>query len=180
MLAPVGVDETRWRVSRRISGEQHVHLFSQEEVAVDALKLLKQDHEKVKKLLKELEDTTERAVKTRQKLVEELKRDIKPHEAMEEQIFYPALRQKLKDDDIVLEGYEEHHAVDVLMDELEAVPFEDETWGAKMKVIQENIEHHIEEEEGEMFKDARKVFDKEQLEELGERMEQHKSASAML
>ena len=145
---------------------------------MDALKLLKQDHKKVKKLLKELEETTERAVKTREKLTEELKREIKPHEAMEEEVFYPALRRKLKDDDIVLEGYEEHHAVDVLMDELESVPFDDETWGPKMKVIQENIEHHIEEEEGEMFKNARKVFDSEQLEDLGERMEEHRSAAA--
>lgn len=145
---------------------------------MDAIKLLKQDHEKFKKLLKQLEETTERALKTREKLVDELKREIKPHEAMEEEVFYPVLREKLKDDDIVLEGYEEHHAVDVLMDELESVPFDDETWGPKMKVIQENIEHHIEEEEGEMFSNARKVLDKDELEELGERMDQHRSASA--
>ena len=145
---------------------------------MDALKLLKEDHQKFKKLLKELEETTERAVKTREKLTDELKREIKPHEAMEEEIFYPALRQKLKDDDIVLEGYEEHHAVDVLLEELEGVPLDDETWGPKMKVIQENIEHHIEEEEGEMFKQARRVFDADALEELGTRMEEHRSASA--
>ena len=145
---------------------------------MDAIKLLKEDHEKFKKLLKELEETTERAVKTREKLSEELKRELKPHEAMEEEVFYPVLREKLKDDDIVLEGYEEHHAVDVLLEELEGVPYDDETWGPKMKVIQENIEHHIEEEEGDMFKQARKVLDKGALEELGTRMEEHRSAAA--
>ena len=146
---------------------------------MDAIKLMKDDHEKVKKLLKELEDTTERALKTREKLFLELKEALKPHEAMEEEIFYPTLRQKLKDDDIVLEGYEEHHAVDVLLEELEAVPFGDETWGPKMKVIQENIEHHIEEEEGPMFKQARQSLDKAALEELGSRMEERKNAFAM-
>ena len=56
------------------------------------------------------------------------------------------------------------------MSELSALPFDHETWGAKAKVMQENIEHHIEEEEGEMFKKARQVFDEAELEELGERM----------
>ena len=70
----------------------------------------------------------------------------------------------------MLEGYEEHHVVDMLMGELESLDVTDETWGAKAKVMKENIEHHIEEEEGEMFKKARQVFDREELEELGERM----------
>jgi hemerythrin-like domain-containing protein len=71
----------------------------------------------------------------------------------------------------VLEGFEEHHVVDLLMSELEALPVEDETWGAKALVMKENIEHHIEEEEGEMFKTARSVFDRAELDDLGRRME---------
>ena len=145
---------------------------------MDAIKLLKEDHRKFKKLLGELEDTTERGVKTREKLLEQLKAELKPHEAAEEEIFYPALIERLKDDDIVLEGYEEHHAADVLLDELEDVPFDDERWGPKMKVIKENIEHHIEEEEGPMFKQARKALKPDELEELGARMEERMKAGA--
>ncbi|HJR19332.1 MAG TPA: hemerythrin domain-containing protein [Actinomycetota bacterium] len=145
---------------------------------MDAIKLIKEDHEKFRKILKELEDTTERAVKTRERLFADLRRLLEPHEAMEEEIFYPALREKLKDDEIVLEGYEEHHAADVLLEELEAVAFDDESWGPKMKVIQENIEHHMEEEEGPMFSQARKVLGESELEELGLQMEERKSASA--
>ena len=74
----------------------------------------------------------------------------------------------------MLEGYEEHHVVDLLMGELEQLDVADESWGAKATVMKENIEHHIEEEEGEMFKTARSVFDKAELEDLGARMEQRK------
>jgi hypothetical protein len=146
---------------------------------VDAIKLLKEDHKKVKKILEELESTTERGVKTREKLSEQLKQELQVHERIEEEIFYPALQERLKDDDIVLEGYEEHHAVDVLMDELEGVPFDDERWGPKMTVIKENIEHHIEEEEGPMFKQARHALKPDELEDLGARMEERKSALAV-
>ena len=77
----------------------------------------------------------------------------------------------------MLEGYEEHHVVDMVMAELERLPFDDETWGAKAKVMKENIEHHMEEEEGEMFKQARSVFDRAELEALGERMAARKAAA---
>ena len=70
----------------------------------------------------------------------------------------------------MLEGYEEHHVVDLLMSELESLDVSDETWGAKAIVMKENIEHHIEEEEGEMFAKARQVFDRAELIDLGERM----------
>ena len=69
-----------------------------------------------------------------------------------------------------MEAYEEHHVVDQVMAELEQTSVEDEVWGAKFTVMKENIEHHIEEEEGEMFPQARQVFDKEELRALGEQM----------
>ena len=146
---------------------------------MDAIQLLKADHDKVKKLLTELESTTERAIKTRTELFDTIKTELTVHETIEEEIFYPALKEHPKAKDIVLEGYEEHHVVDTLMGELEALPVDDETWGAKAKVMQENIEHHIEEEEGEMFAKARQVFDRAELVELGERMAERK-ATAML
>ena len=128
---------------------------------MDAIALLKADHDKVKKLLSELESTTERGVKTRTELFATIKGELTVHEIIEEEIFYPALKEHPKAKDIVLEGYEEHHVVDLLMGELEALAVDDETWGAKAKVMKENIEHHIEEEEGEMFKKARQVFDRD-------------------
>ena len=137
---------------------------------MNALTLLKADHDKVKKMLADGEDTTERAEKTRTELFERLKEEMLIHERIEEEIFYPALKSHPKARDIVLEGYEEHHVVDEIMGELEATDVTDETWGAKFKVMKENIEHHIEEEEGEMFKKARQVFDADELEALGARM----------
>ena len=137
---------------------------------MDAISLLKADHDKVKKMLAEGEATTERAEKTRTELFSTLKAELMVHEQIEEEIFYPALKSHPKAQDIVLEAYEEHHVVDEVMGELEATDVTDETWAAKFKVMKENIEHHIEEEEGEMFKQARSVFDTAELESLGARM----------
>jgi len=137
---------------------------------VDAIALLKADHEKVKKLLSELETTTERGVKTRTELFATIKGELTVHEIIEEEIFYPELKSHPKARDIVLEGFEEHHVVDVLMNELERMDVTDERWGAKAIVMKENIEHHIEEEEGEMFAKAHQVFDRAELLDLGERM----------
>jgi hemerythrin-like domain-containing protein len=137
---------------------------------MDAISMLKKDHDKVKDLLEELERTTERGVKTRSELFATIKGELTVHEIIEEEIFYPALKSHPRAEDIVLEGYEEHHVVDLLMGELENLDVADETWGAKAKVMKENVEHHIEEEEGDMFKQARRVFDRQELEDLGEQM----------
>jgi hypothetical protein len=142
---------------------------------MDALTLLKNDHDKVRKLLTELESTTERGVKTREELFGKVKEELTVHEIIEEEIFYPTLKQHPKAKEIVLEAYEEHDVVDRLMGELSELPFDDETWGPKFKVMKENIEHHVEEEEGEMFRDARAVFDRAELEQLGETMAQRKA-----
>jgi hemerythrin-like domain-containing protein len=141
---------------------------------MDAISLLEDDHKKVKKLLDEGDSTTERGVKTRRELFERFKKEMEVHEAIEEEIFYPALKDHPKAREIVLEGYEEHHVVDNIIGELEGVAFDDERWGAKFSVMKENIEHHIEEEEGDMFKKARDVFDKDDLDKLGTRMEERK------
>jgi hypothetical protein len=144
---------------------------------MDAIALLEADHEKVKRLLTELESTTERGIKARTELFATIKGELTLHEIVEEEIFYPELKAHPKAEDIVLEGYEEHHVVDVLMGELEALDVSDETWGPKALVMKENIEHHIEEEEGEMFSKARDVFDRGELEDLGRRMEARKTSA---
>jgi Hemerythrin HHE cation binding domain len=121
-------------------------------------------------MLQELESTTERGVKTRQELFAKVKQELRVHEAIVEEIFYPALKDHPKTKEIALEAYEEHHVVDMVMAEIEGVAFDDETWGAKFTVMKENLEHHIEEEEGEMFNQAKQVFDAAELDQLGERM----------
>ena len=137
---------------------------------MDAITLLTADHDKVKKMLADGEATTERAEKTRTELFAKLKEEMMVHESIEEEIFYPALKAHPKAKEIVLEGYEEHHVVDEIMGELETTDVTDESWAAKFKVMKENIEHHIEEEEGDMFKQARSIFDADELEQLGARM----------
>jgi hemerythrin-like domain-containing protein len=144
---------------------------------MNAITLLEEDHAKVKTLLSELESTTERGVKTRAELFATIKGELTLHETVEEEIFYPALKAHPKAKDIVLEGYEEHHVVDLLMSELEGMDVSDERWGAKAIVMKENIEHHIEEEEGEMFKTARQVFDQQELADLGEQMLERKRSA---
>jgi hemerythrin-like domain-containing protein len=142
---------------------------------MDALALLKKDHEAIKKLLKDLEGTTERAVKTREDGFGRLKFTLTVHEQMEEAILYPALKQHAETKDIVLEAYEEHDVVDKVLSDLEATPLDDESWHAKLKVMSENLHHHIEEEEQEMFDTARQVFDRDVLEQLGEQMQEIKT-----
>jgi hemerythrin-like domain-containing protein len=137
---------------------------------MNAISLLEEDHRKMKKLLSELESTTERGVKTREELFATVKEELTVHETIEEEIFYPALKEHPKTKEITLEAYEEHHVVDMVMAEIEGVPYDDERWGAKFKVMKENIEHHIEEEENEMFKLARDAFETQELRDLGERM----------
>ena len=141
---------------------------------MDAITLLKTDHEKVSGIFEKLEETTERAEKTREELFLKLKQELDLHAHIEETIFYPVLKKAEETREITMEGIQEHHVVKTLLRELSAMGVTSETWTAKLKVLKENVEHHVEEEEGEMFKSARKVLSQEQLEELGALMEQEK------
>ena len=142
---------------------------------MNAFTLLKNDHKNVAGILQKLEDTSERAVKTREELFTQLKKELDVHTEIEEKIFYPVLEKAEETRDIALEAFEEHRLVKQLLSELEAGAKDDEEWTAKFTVLKENVEHHVEEEEGEMFKNARKVLSEEQAEELGARMEQAKT-----
>jgi iron-sulfur cluster repair protein YtfE (RIC family) len=152
---------------------------------MDVFTLLKNDHEKVSGIFSKLEETTERAEKTREELFTQLKQELDVHAHIEETIFYPVLKQEAETRDITLEGFEEHHVIKTLLKELEGMGVGSEQWTAKLKVLKENVEHHVEEEETDMFKGARDVLSREQIEDLGARMEaekrrqqQQKSASA--
>ncbi|MEA2678103.1 MAG: hypothetical protein QOJ81_2244 [Chloroflexota bacterium] len=137
---------------------------------MDVLTLLREDHDRVKRLLEEGDKTTERGEKTRTELFARLKAMLTAHEAMEEEILYPALKAHPKAKELTLEAYEEHHVVDMVLEELEKTPVDDEQWGAKFTVAKENIEHHIEEEEGEMFRNIREIFSTDEREAMAAKM----------
>ena len=136
----------------------------------DALELLEREHRRFEDLLRQGEESTERARKTRGELLKTIVAELNAHELMEEKVLYPALQSHPEAKDVVLEGYEEHHVADLIVAELKEVATDDEQWGAKFKVLKENIEHHIQEEEGEMFRLARGIFSRDELQELGDRM----------
>jgi hemerythrin-like domain-containing protein len=143
----------------------------------DPVVLLETDHRRFEDLLKRGEETTERAVKGRTQLLKTLTSALNVHEMIEEKVLYPALEPHAQARDIVLEGYQEHHVADVLVNELHTLAKDDEKWGAKFKVLKESIEHHIEEEERIMFPTARAVLSRDELRDLGARMKALKAES---
>jgi hypothetical protein len=161
--------------ARHLAPNQHLNK-TWETVSMNVFSLLKADHKKVAGILEKLEPTTERGVKTRNELFTTLKMELDAHAYIEETYFYPVLEKAHETHDIALEAAEEHAIVKKLLAELDRLPKDDETWGAKFKVLKENVEHHVEEEEGEMFKKARKVLSDDELESLGGRMERAKES----
>lgn len=139
---------------------------------MNALELLKEDHDVLRKYF---ELVLGDGHHDKRELMSRIAKHFREHEAVEERIFYPALKEHPRAKDIVLEGYQEHHVIDVLLEELERMPPSDERWRAKLKVLHENVEHHIEEEEGDMFRQARKALEADELEALGARMEDMKA-----
>src|SRR5215212_11213492 len=141
---------------------------------MNAFQLLKEDHQKVSGIFQQLEPTTERAEKTRTELFAKLNEELTIHTKIEEAIFYPSIKRAAETREIVLEGFEEHHVVKMLLKELESLPVDTEQWTAKLKVLQENVEHHVEEEEQEMFQKARQVLSEEDINRLGAQLEEMK------
>lgn len=144
---------------------------------MDAIQLLKNDHQAVKKLLTELAKTTSRAVKRRTTLLREIHLNLHAHTTIEEEIFYPAYKDAGDKDQakMYFEALEEHRAAEdlVLPDLLQTDP-SSEQFSGRAKVLKELIEHHVKEEEQDMFKQAKSLLDKATLQELGEQMAQRK------
>jgi len=143
----------------------------------DAIGLLKKDHEKVRGLLSQLERAAERNPAKAEQLLMQVEREVKIHSQIEEEIFYPAFRdaaQKHDDRELYFEAKEEHHVVDMVMPEVRKTDSEAEEFAAKTKVLKELIEHHAGEEEKSMFPKARKLFDRAELRDLGERLKERK------
>jgi hemerythrin superfamily protein len=137
-----------------------------------ATDLLKKQHKTVKGLFKQVEKTEDG--RRRRELMDEIASELKIHTKIEEEIFYPAVREigSSKVEELVDESFEEHHVVDLVLAELPKVDPEDERFHAKMTVLSELVEHHADEEEDEMFPIAEKKLGKERLQELGEQMQQ--------
>lgn len=141
---------------------------------MNAIQMLKDDHRRVKALFREFEGAGERAYQKKQRLAEETMRELEVHTKLEEEIFYPAAKAKggeLKD--TVDEGLEEHHVVKVLIDELRGMDPQAEQYDPKFKVLTENVEHHIEEEEQELLPEAAKKLG-DAVETLGAQMAQRR------
>lgn len=117
--------------------------------AQDVLQLLRDDHEKVKSLFQDFEEAEDS--KTKQRICDETLTELKVHAQVEEEIFYPAVRSELDEDDLMDEAIEEHHVAKMLIGELEDMSADNDQFDAKFTVLGEVIDHHVQEEEGEMF-----------------------------
>src|SRR6478735_3624033 len=146
---------------------------------MNAIELLKNDHVKVRGLLKQLTDTTKRAEKTRTELLATIAKEIEVHTKIEEEIFYPAFKDAAGegDDEVMyFEALEEHHAAgDLVLPDLLATDVTSDKFSGRAKVLKEMIEHHAGEEEKEMFPKARELLGNETLRELGAQMEARKA-----
>lgn len=146
---------------------------------MDAISLLTEDHKKVRKLLKQLDETSDRSSKTRTELREKITHELKVHTQIEQEIFYPAFKQACSDaegDKIYFDSLEEHKAVDdVLLPDLQQADAGSAEFAGRAKALKEAIDHHADEEEKVMFHKAKKVCSKEQLAQLGEKLEAKKS-----
>jgi len=140
----------------------------------DAIALLKQEHATVKKLFAQEEKANG---EKKAGIFDEIKAALEVHATIEEEIFYPAVKKARSENvkDEVREGYEEHKQIKSLLAQIATITPADETWDAKMKVLKEDVEHHVSEEEGEMFPDAKKFLHEAGLVELGTKMEARKA-----
>jgi len=139
---------------------------------MDAFELLKADHKKVNELFDQLEAATGKA---KLNVFNQIKSELELHTHIEETIFYPALEKPEETHDLTLEAYEEHKTVKTLLAKLSGARTADDEWQAQAKVLRENVEHHVDEEENELFDKADDVLSDEEIEALGQRMEAEKA-----
>jgi hypothetical protein len=135
--------------------------------------LLKQDHEKVRYLFDRLEKSRKETANL-EKLFAELEEELQVHMDGEERFFYSTLEQHEEARSKVLEGYEEHMVAKTMLGTFKSLAVDDERWPAKLKVLHEMIEHHLKEEETEVFKVARKVLERNQTLEMAVQFMRHK------
>ncbi len=128
--------------------------------------VLKQEHAEVKKLLKKAEDTTSKSAKTRQTVFAEIYKQLMVHAKAEDAVLYTRLKEKKETKDLTLEAKEEHLVAEFVMKCMKSLDATDETWKGKIMVLRENVEHHIREEEQELFPKAKKLFSTKEAQQL--------------
>ncbi|MEQ1922884.1 MAG: hemerythrin domain-containing protein [Pyrinomonadaceae bacterium] len=140
---------------------------------MNAIKLLKADHKVVADLFKQVEATKE---SEHPAIFKKIKAELDVHAHIEEVIFYPKLKADGNKEivDIVLEGIEEHHQIKMFLREIESLADGSEKFEPKLKVLIEDVEHHVKEEEEEMFPLVEDQFDSDVLDQLGAEMEEEK------
>lgn len=140
-------------------------------MSTDAIVLLKEDHQEVKKLFREFERAGENAHARKSRLVAKMIELLTVHTYIENEIMYPEVRKLVPElEDDILESYEEHHVADVLCMELFVMSPDSDRFDAKATVLIENVEHHIKEEEDEWFPKVRAALGRKELQDLGARM----------
>jgi iron-sulfur cluster repair protein YtfE (RIC family) len=143
---------------------------------MDPIELLKKDHREVEKLFEAYEQAGDEAYATKLGLFHEIQAALEVHMDIEETIFYPAVKRVRSEEvkDEIREADEEHHVVKLLLQELSRMTPQDEQFDAKVTVLKENIEHHVEEEETDLLPDAKKHLASAMLDQLGDEMEERK------
>jgi len=141
---------------------------------MDIFDVLTSDHDKVKKILDQMEQTSVKAGKKRETLLENLKANLLPHMSAEEQYFYQILLDETAEKESVYAALEEHRAARAVLTDLESASVDDPRWGARLRVLKELIEHHIEEEESEIFEIAREIADEERAVSMAKRFKELK------
>lgn len=145
-------------------------------MADDALEFIKQDHDEFRDLLNRYEEIDVDDHDAKKELIDALIERVAKHSAMEEEAFYPFVMEQVPDaEDDIREEIEEHHVVELIMAELKAMDADDEQFDAKVEVFAENLLHHLEEEEGELFPMLREQLDATTLEGLKGNLERAKT-----
>ncbi len=138
---------------------------------MDAIELLTSQHRETQDLFEQFGSAGDDDRK--QEIAQEIIQDLMLHTTLEEEFFYPAIREKAPQlESQILEDYEEHHAVELLLQELQKLDPSHERFEAKVAVVRDNVEEHIEEEENELFPQVRDAFEEQALADLGEQMQQ--------
>lgn len=141
---------------------------------MNVIKMLKEDHKKVLMIMEKLLKSSQRAVKVREQGFAQLVEELTIHTQFEEQIFYPALKTKAETKSLIFEAYEEHHLVDVIINEMKQLAFNDDKWFAKLTVLNENLKHHIKEEEHSVFVKAKKILPEKIMSQMAEELSDFK------
>ena len=145
---------------------------SRPKTTLDAIDLLKQDHDRVGKAFKDFEKLDRQDTETCRQLIQSVCEELKVHTILEEEIFYPAVREAIDDEDLMNEAAVEHETARILIDQLENMEADDPNYFATFTVLGEYVRHHVKEEQSEMFPEAKKA--KLDLEALGERLRARK------